>query len=1141
MKSKDLLKKILPVGIALVVIALIAILISVLTKDKKNPTLQKDVVSEQYFTYEDGKIKFTNGEAYEKAKKQYGASALVDLIDKKLLSDEMSKVTEEEMKEQFCEAIFGTKTIDEYIEDNELEDDDATAEDEVFETLNDLVKSFVKNTFASYGVNSADDAVTLSETTYELTVKTDTAIYSELKLERARYNYAYAKLAAQYAEEAKAYKEYKEAYAKYEKYLEDLSDYNLGDLKEKPEEVSAPTEPSITIAESKFQEKYDEENVDGYWAVVIPYSSSSEAEIALLQQGVVVKTVYTTVSGTSSSKAYWFHYGVYDEAKDTEKSFTEDDYDSYNIITKSDFYKTIAQNYEDKKTEDNVYGAYVLTEEQIKQVIVNLYNQYYYGSKKTTVAEVEANEQNKDSQFYFTGSELTSMSLLTTVSGNKFNEFDKTNTDFRKFYSESVSSSYPKVYWILGASDVDQWEDLEDDAKNTYMAKADLVEEFLEAACTTTVINNKVDELRVEKGLIIYDTDLEADYLDTYTNSSYKETKKASKNLIAKFDGNEISTEDLFNAVSDKYAVAIALEEYQYQYMFLFAKDNNDELYNKYFDYEAFLGGKDLKKCFYKTDEAQDLWDEIAGKEGTIANIKNNFASGAYESYNFPATYGWKNFLRDFFSQYYGVTVTNNDELAVYLVYQHIVEDYQANVSDATQLDWILFQTEYVKTLNSYINSVGYHFLITVKDEDGNTVDPEEWTAEQIAAAEEFYGKLVALVKVVGDVDKEDVQTLVSAIATAYDSIVKYPVDDAGQLITDKNLVTAKGIKKFAYTYTYSDELTKYEEYALDLAKYKTLGLSVVQEDLTTTAGTMVKEFEDAVRVYWMNHLEEMLDAENDGEFEGIEYSTAANGYIKTSFGYHFYVNTSCNLTAYYSEDQKVTLPTLKQIALYQYENNNSTEEDYVSIVDLVADYVEAVQLEKTDDVEKAKKAVVNALSKVQMFKDLTMDNVVTFIDETLKPYTNFATLTEKSTATSKKIEVDDLKNNTFVQTQLTSWYTTIAEEYTGSYYYQLCVLKLALANASKIIVGDQDVAGLLQKYIDSYQAYLTYNKNAQDQCENILNALAYNPVLTKLFSEDDYNAVVAKAKSLYSSLTKEQQDEIKEAYDDANEFVDLK
>ena len=49
----------------------------------------------------------------------------------------------------------------------------------------------------------------------------------------------------------------------------------------------APTAPTMTIADSKYSDLWNEDNVDGYWAIVIPYSSYSEAETALLQHGIL--------------------------------------------------------------------------------------------------------------------------------------------------------------------------------------------------------------------------------------------------------------------------------------------------------------------------------------------------------------------------------------------------------------------------------------------------------------------------------------------------------------------------------------------------------------------------------------------------------------------------------------------------------------------------------------------------------------------------------------------------------------------------------------------------------------------------------------------------------------------------------------
>ena len=111
MKSKDLVKKLLPICVALVLIALIAILITVLTKAKVNPTLSSGKGEQSYFVYNnDGKIiKYTNQEAYEKLKSEYGLSVVVDNIDKDLLADEIASLTTEQISTLKAKEVLSAK------------------------------------------------------------------------------------------------------------------------------------------------------------------------------------------------------------------------------------------------------------------------------------------------------------------------------------------------------------------------------------------------------------------------------------------------------------------------------------------------------------------------------------------------------------------------------------------------------------------------------------------------------------------------------------------------------------------------------------------------------------------------------------------------------------------------------------------------------------------------------------------------------------------------------------------------------------------------------------------------------------------------------------------------------------------------
>ena len=1113
MKSKDLVKKLLPICVALVLIALIAILITVLTKAKVNPTLSSGKGEQSYFVYNnDGKIiKYTNQEAYEKLKSEYGLSVVVDNIDKDLLADEIASLTTEQIKKEAIDTIFST-TIEKYIENNKFEDS------EVEEKLNEGVSAFIKNAFSRYGISVAKDDLKIVKDgeNYTVEVKTGTDFYDYVALNAARFSYAYKKLTDKYEEELVEYK----------KYLEDKAAYEASEADDKV----APTAPSMTISDSKYSDLWDEDHVDAYWAIVIPYSSYSEAETALLQHGLVVKSLTVLQGEVESTKSIWLHYGrVTDEQKD---AFESEDIDGYNIITKNDYYKDLVNEYYKDNTKNtsanpDQYGAYVLSDDEIKQAIVNLYNHYYGWEIKSMPVASDEVALKTESKFYYTAADLTKLSLLSSVTGNKFNEFKADETNFRKLYSEAVSSSSYKVYWILGKEDTTQWEDLKD--TNTILEfmnanKADLVE----AATTATIVNNSLDELRIEKGLKFYDSVLEDSYKSTYSSTTLKINRKSSKNVVYTCNGKDITVDQLFDTISTKYAVAVALEQYQYSWMLLYASKADGTKFNKYFDYQAFLDGKKLSKCIYDNDDAKKLWDSITGTDGTITNIKNSFASGGYATYGYDASYGWKNFLRDFFSRYYGVQIKDNDDLAVYLIYQQIVNDYTKYVSDASNLDWTIFQADYISQLNSYINSNGFHLLICKKDADGNIIKPEEWTDEEKLAASELYNKVIELAKVL---EKDELDELLSGINSAFTSTSKYPIKfEDGSYIKD-NLLSSKNDKKFKYTYVYSNNTTTYSEYEIDLAEYKTLGLQVTYEELTTTAGVMVKEFEAAVREMWNANINNMLESEK-GLVEEIELHEAK---IETEFGYHLYVNTSHDLSAYLNDKKVVGLPSLDYVALYQYEANHASDDDYVKVVDLVADYQEAVQLGK--DTTKAKAAVVKAMAKVD-YLDVNDTNVEDFINNTLYGYTNIQELIDKSTSSTKKIDTDDIVNNTTVQSQITSWVKTIYDEFTGSYYYQLIVLQEAQKNASYISLegkGDNSaITDLLNAYVESYYSYLTYNTTDKKLCEKLLGAFELTTQLADTLDKTTNDAMKALAKDLFNALSAEDKAELQEAYDKA-------
>lgn len=1084
MNIKTILKKTLPIAIAILVIILIGVLILALSKEKENPSISKNLANEVYLNYNDGTITVSNGEVYEKLKKNYGLSALVDLIDTDILADYIAAADANDVKQRIEKSMFSA-TINEYIENNKLEDlynEDndgyATLNEFVQAKFDELKESFIRKMLASYGVNVAADDVSYeystADTEWKFAAKEGTALYNYYKLVVARFNYSRELVEEQYKEEKTAYDKW-------------VADGKNG------------TAPTLTVSESTFEDDYNAENVDGYWAIVIPYSTQAEAEMALLQQGIIIKSI--TPAATGTAKYLWFNVGV-----DNKSGSVSDEYSTYSkdghIITDSAYYKTLVDG---EASEDAATGAKLLGEEDIKAAIINLYNSYYGKVKLSAIPTGDA-LTDKESDLYYTESELTTMGLFSTTTSNKFNNFTTyeemvaSDKGFAAVYSENITSSNTKIYLILAKENVKQWADLTDTEKAAYMTEEKISEE-LDDATTNTVINTKLAALRLEKGLIIYDKDVEADYIDSFT-SDYKKTKKSSKDVVAKCNGKEYKADDLFNDLEGKYGAAVGIEEYQYAWMFLECKNpDTDALFNKYVDYKAYMNGEELEKCVYTKDkEVKEIWENIVGKNGTINNIKTAFASGSYASYGFDASYGWKNFLRDFFGTYYGIVVNGTDDLALYLLYEEVVGDFCEYIATATDESWKgVYEANYVTTLNEYINATGYHLLFQVNGEDGKYLDPADWSETETAKVDEFYGKVLAILKTISNDDNK--KAFLTELTSAYASCAKPVVNLDGSLSYPQYYydATEEGAEqkgKFDYDYEYivdSKSFGKLEH----ISEYKAMNIALVNEDLTTNPGEMVASFEEGVRSIWNANLDELLISE-DGSLKKVEIHDEA---ISTEYGKHLYVNTELSLATYFAADgdatKLITMPSMIHALMYQYEQNKSSETGYKSFATLYANYLEDG---KTDAIYAV---------KAKMGLDCTDA-------EFLEAVTKYCSGTEASKVT----------NNAYVQSQITTWYTTVYSEFAGSYYYQLQVLNYAIENAKAGKFGSEQSAKLLELleyYRDSYYSYLAYNTNNEKQFDNLVKALKMNVQLAaKTGDNTQINDAYAYLEKLYNSLDAE-------------------
>ena len=1249
MNSKSIIKRILPILIALFVILIVVIIASVATKDKRVPGFSdKSYGKETFITYTtaDGtEIKLSRNAVYEALRGTSSEQSvitsttvneIINMIDEDLLKDYIANVDAQDVYDLIAKQIF-SNTFDDYIKNNKdafkvaAHKEGKSYHAYLNEMIDKAIKDYIETLKYSYGItsveadysykdnageyyyvqeNNADKLDDNGEKIYQLRIDTNSAIYKYYALDAARTDYAKNQIKADYEEDFAEYLDYLANLDAYNKYREALEDYNeaLEDWKntkqgskpkksdyfdkevKQPEEVSQPLNGALDA--DSFKKLYEEENYKKFWAVIVGYDTQTEAESALLQYGVVI-------AENASGNNRWFHYGVTDYAlasaeqkaviegynfstKGDTNIITDDDY--YNLLTTSEeeYNKDAAKTSTEKigivlATKDNPdprTGAYELTEAEIKELIVKLYNQKYQydPAKQLTAADYDPTaefEGTEDSKLFYKEEKLTSLALYSKgTSSNKFYKFsDESKFEDADTYTNTIISANSKYYIYLildkDASATD-WDDYVGEGKyyetEFYTAHK---EELLLKQATVSYTKKAVAKLRCDKGLIIYDSVLEANYMANY-ESDYKASKKSSKTLVASYENDgkkEISVDDLWARLAQFYGVYSTVDQLQYEWVFLEAKDAEGNLFNQYVDYNKYLKGKKLSKCLYDNDKAKKLYDNVSTY---VENVKYYFSVGYYESYGYPSSYGWKNFITDYYATFYNVRLTTNDDLKLFFINQQIISEYSNYISKVNEENWQQAYLTYAgKTLSEYINTTGIHLLIAIpdvkKNEENNSssnfVDPTNWTDAQIAAAEELYDAVLALL---AQVKESEVSSVLNGIASAFDN-APLPLVDGTKPNIDYTSETIDGTEinnnYFTYEYKYYPEGSAVATATIDVAKYKALGFKLTCEDLTVTQGTMVTEFEDAVRQIWNSQLDSLLENQiveetviydhsftaptyknynDDTNTASVVNDNAGTTYLTTTFGMHVYVNLTSDLSAYFTTNKDndkvfIAIPDIKYVKMYVYDKNEATEEDYISLATLLSTYKTAKEDNDTKRLETIKANIEKAKEKLGF--DMSFDDFYALLE-------NYAG--------------DD---SGLVSAQLSTWFTSYTEatsssnasysgvfgDYTSSSYYHLTYMKdlVAKLDANKVTLTDGDAFKTSFKdyttyFVDSYyKSFQTINflNGNKDGVKDLLTSLAcidgvdaYDSVAPSAI-----NALKTFASTAYSNLSAEEKAELQD------------
>jgi hypothetical protein len=407
----------------------------------------------------------------------------------------------------------------------------------------------------------------------------------------------------------------------------------------------------------------------------------------------------------------------------------------------------------------------------------------------------------------------------------------------------------------------------------------EIYEALFKEELTDKYIAKEMILLRARKGLVILDPELEKSYIDLAKSydETIKKTKEKSETVVAKIGTTEYTADQLFQLMDKYYGITFAISEINHQRLL------NNLDFNKIFDH--YLTDTKTSKRILDPEK----WKGV--KERAIRE-KQMFISGAYAQYGYGPQYGWKKFINDLYG------VENDEELLYYFLYNQVMVDYSNSLGDVTELDedselWQKIEAQMQEMANDYFKVTGIHLLIKVEDENGNTVDPEEWTDLQKEYAKELYQQVWDYYANQTGTSQEKFEQIAEAFKNSLRFVAKL----------EQNVAAQPQVDELSYLFQ-----------NIEVAKFKTAGLSVKYENLGEfTNGKMVKPFEEAVRSIWaanpssQTHIPYGATPDEEGEWT----------YLVTEFGYHCYVNTSTIDIAKWDEENGYVIPTLQMVKTY--------------------------------------------------------------------------------------------------------------------------------------------------------------------------------------------------------------------------------
>lgn len=927
MTGKDVLKRIAPIAITLVLIVLIAIVVtSVKGCSNKTPTIDK---SEDVYL-EMGELKITNDRLYTYLKQEYGLAELTRLVDNILYEKEMANVDANALDEFIIESVFGKdgltdndsdvkkeqnkktwKNVINSLEMNNLisssEAQNADPYDKASSAWN-VVRSYYKlqyarrewaktsyveklraeKTAAGKDLFTEDEITKYFEANYS---ETATAIIIPFTSEQAAYkamnaagiNTTTKMLDKTIAKNGWVSKDFDyNANIEIDKYLTSLEVYDAfikmyndvyttKTIKAEHYTITNDSDKSLSNAVKKLGEAIDKVQAEVQGDVVLPTSVviSGYGKDATITWAVEEGVTCLVLEG---NKLVYTSPADTTEVKVTATLTLEENqtvsktyiFEVFSTETKAEEVTAVVEDAE-------AFQKYTFDTEALAEADINL----LWDIKSLN----EINATLAKNVIYISEDSSSTSTLRVDA-----------NSEFVASYTMKPISCGNYYFLVLKAAKVTGPNQSEKAAE----IEAGLIDELF--AENDNNIDRMIYERRMEAGLEIYDRYIEAIYDYQYTNfyettlketdyTKFENSKKKQKSVVAKFsvDGNEktITADELFKSLAEKYAVSVSIDLIN-EYRVVTSAFNT--VYNPYSGVGA------------DTDSFKEIL------ENEVGNFRKNFEADyftySYLSYygfipNFPAEYGWKNFQKDYFGAYSDeeLLVNANFGGSVYSeALNKLTESFYSDVEynktdDENKASEVYKQME--DTFSKWYGLNVVNLIVGIdtnydgnfeqqsdKDEKTGEFTKTDWTADQKDLAE----------KLMADIQKYLPQTGKSTTYAQLEEIVKV-YNNASYELPAANATSDDTI----YTYNY-------------FAEYKRAGLVLKLESSQAydSTSSLVEEFLTALEKIYTD-----AKADNASDTFEVPYTETC----ETMYGFHLIYALSFKA--------QTELPTIEDIKLY--------------------------------------------------------------------------------------------------------------------------------------------------------------------------------------------------------------------------------